>query len=49
MRRLVAVKLAALGAFVNDDISLFRVGNHLDGLHWSAAFASSVAGIYVHV
>ena len=47
--RAVTFDLAAFCAFMNDDITLFRVGHDLYGLHRSAAFAGSVTGIYVNV
>ena len=47
--RLISVELAALGAFVNDDISLFGICDYLDRLHWRAAFAGAVTGIYINV
>ena len=43
----IAVKLAALRAFMNDNISLFGVGLSRDRLHKSAAFAGAVARIYI--
>jgi hypothetical protein len=49
VRGFVAMDLAAFGAFVQNDISLFRVGNDLYGVHYSMAFAGSVAGVHVYV
>jgi hypothetical protein len=49
VRRLVSVYLAAFGAFMQNDVSLFWVCDSFYGAHDRAAFACSVAGIYVHV
>ena len=45
----VAVDLAAARALVNDDKALFGIGLGANGLHLSAAFAGTVAGVDVHV
>ena len=47
--RAVAAYRAALAALVDDDISLFRVGLDGDGIHYPAAVARPVAGVYVDV
>ena len=47
--RFVSVNFVALGASVQNNISLFGVGNYLDRLHRRAALAGAVAGIYVNV
>ena len=45
----VAVDLAALGAFVNDDVALFGVGLGGDRLHKPLALARAVARIYIEM
>ena len=45
----VAVDLAAFGATVDDDVSLFGVWLDANGLHSAAAGVGAVAGIDVHV
>ena len=49
VRCFVAVYFAAFCAFVQNDVSLFRVGHDLYGVHYAVAFAGSVAGVYVYV
>lgn len=46
---LVALDLTALGAFVNDDITLLRIGDTADRLHLSPAFVGTVTGVLVNM
>ena len=46
---LVAVYFAAFCAFVKYYVPLFWVCNHFYGVHNSAAFAGSVAWVYIYV
>ena len=47
--RLISVNFVALCASVQNNVSLFGVGNYLDWLHGCAALAGAVAGVYVNV
>lgn len=49
VRGFVAVYFAAFCAFVKYYVPLFWVCNHFYGVHNSAAFAGSVAGVYIYV
>lgn len=49
MRGFVAVNFAAFGAFMENDVTLFRVGERFYWVHDAAAFTGSVAGVYVNV
>ena len=46
---LIADGRAAFIAFIDDDISLFRVGENLNGAEDSAAVVGAVAGVYVYM
>ena len=43
----ISVKLTALGAFVDDNVSLFGIGLGGDGLHKAAALACAVTRVYI--
>ena len=47
--RFVAHNAAATVTFVNDDVSLFRVGQGLDGAQNAAAIVCSVTRVYINV
>ena len=46
---LIADGRAAFIAFIDDDISLFRVGENLNGAEDSAAVVGAVAGVYIYM
>ena len=49
VRRLISYHSAASVTFVNDNVSLFRIGLGLYRTENSATIISSVAGVYIHM